>query len=401
MKNVIKLISLTLALVLGISLASCSLGKQYSYKTEDTELSIGAYIYEMYNAYKSAEQKAQATDVYDSETKKYDGKKSFLDVTIKDDDENEATASQYMLDTVDKSLRDYLAIYHEFEALGCVIDDETLQNYQTEGKNYWDMGPYYQYGEQYYNPLSAIYEPLGVSYDSFYQIAVYKTAMKDQLFKDYYGATAQNAVTDDQIKDFFKDNYTSYKYFSVPLYTTNEDASQVEGINDSSTTTALSEDEIQKYKDSFSSYADSINNGTAYDDAIKQYMSDFDVQSDPTSSNTEILDKSSIGEDLVNAIKELEAGKASYKVIGEGDNQTIYFFYKGNVEDEADEYLEDENNKDSVLHEMKDEDFDNHLKEVADSLDVQKSGAINNYSPKKMEKIVNDQEKSSSKDKQQ
>ena len=398
MKNSVKFMALILALVMTFALASCTLTKTYSYKTEDVELPIGVYIYNLYSAYQNAQSFAQQSELYDSETQKYDGKKSFLGIEITDDDDKTATADQWITEKAEESMKQILAYYHEFNRLGSTIDEATLDGYKDQAKEYWDYGPYYAYyGDQYKNPYSDIFEPIGVSFDSFYQASFLTSAMAEAVFDDLYGATGQEAVKDDELTKFFKENYTNYKYFSANLYKTVEKEAETteDGTSDESTTedVALSEEEIQKYKDSFESYKDSISNGSSYDDIIKEYMSDFSVEDDPTTSNVEILDDSSIGEDLVNALKEMKEGEAKSITVGEGNTAVIYFLYKAPIDDAVEDQIKNDDNRDTILHKYKDDDYKEHIKKVGDELEYDISAECRSYTPKKLEKIINDLQK--------
>ena len=196
MRNFTKILCVVLSLMMIVSLAACSFTKQYSYKTDDTELPIGVYIYNLYSAYNQAQGFAQKSDLYDSEAGTYDGNKSFLKMEITDDDDVTATADEWIKDKADEQTRQILAIYHEFNELGCTIDEATEEGYRNQAKEYWDYGPYYQYyGEQYLNPYSEIFEPIGVSYDSFYIASFYTSAMQSEVFKALYEASGTEAVS--------------------------------------------------------------------------------------------------------------------------------------------------------------------------------------------------------------
>lgn len=386
MRNFIKIACVTLVLVIMASLASCSLTKQYSYKTDDIELPMGVYIYNLYSAYSQAQQYAQKSDLYDSEKGTYDGKKSFLKMEITDDDGKTATADEWIADKADEYTMNILAIYHEFNRLGSTIDEATLSSYEQQAKEVWEKGYYYQYyGE---NPYSDIYEPLGVSYESFYIATYYSGAMQEAVFNDLYGATGEQAVTDDQLTDFFTENYTSYRMFHKDLYTTEQVASTDDDGNETTddVDTALSKDEIKAITADFKSYVNDIKDGKSIDDVVADYTESEGLDSDPSQSGVEIMKDSSIGDNLVAEIDKLKEGKASYAVIGDDENtRVIYFFYKAPIADSIEAYIGDETQRATVLQEMKGDTFNDYLDEVAESLEVSISSTCKSVNPSRFE----------------
>lgn len=383
MKNFTKFTAVILVFIIALSSAACSLTPQWSYKTDDTELAIGVYIYALYSAYSQAESYAQETDSYDSEAGTYDGSTSFLDVQITDDDGVTATADQWITTEADKTIKSLLAIEHEFERLGATIDEATLQGYESYAKEYWDYGPYYSmYGEQYISPYADIFEPLGVSYESFEYFYI-ASAKQQAVFDALYAADGEKAVSDEELTEYFEDNYTSYTYFSSSLYETVEE--ELEDGTTQSSSVALSDDEIAQFETQYKGYVESVNFGTSITDVIDTYVADNDLESDSSTSNVEIMSESSIGDDLIDAIESLKEGKASYKIIGEEDSQLIYFFYKEAIKNQTANYIEDETNRDSILENYKSEEFDEYIYELASTLDIQISNATKKYSPKMFE----------------
>lgn len=384
MKNFTKFLAVILCMVIALSTAACSLTPQYSYKEGDNELAIGVYIYALYNAYSQAQSYAQQTEGYDSENGTYDGEKSFLKVQITDDKGVTATADQWITDEADRMLRTLLAVDKEYERLGATMDQTTENGYKASAKEYWDYGPYYQmYGEQYINPYKDIFEPLGVSYESFEYY--YLTSAKQEIVFDIlYNEGGEKAVTDEELTKYFTDNYTSYTYFSTNLYNTVEATSDQEGGTLSSNE-ALSESEIKKIENNYKGYVSSLNSGAKIADITKKFTKDFELESDPSVSNVEILDESSIGEDLVSAIKELKEGTASYKTIGEDDSKIMYLFYKDPIKNQVKNYIEDDTNRTSVLRSMKADEFQTYIDDLAKSLDVEISKAVSKYTPSMFE----------------
>ncbi|MBQ2970944.1 MAG: hypothetical protein IJE16_00165 [Ruminococcus sp.] len=383
MKNFTKFLAVVLAMVIALSTAACSLTPQWSYKEGDTELAIGVYIYALYSAYSQAQSYAQQTEGYDSEAGTYDGEESFLKVQITDDDGVTATADQWISDQADKTLKSLIAIEHEYNRLGATLDEATVQSYQASAKEYWDYGPYYSmYGEQYISPYKDIFEPLGVSYESFEYFYI-SSAKQQAVFELLYADGGEKGVTDEELTTYFTENYTSYTYFNSNLYTS-ESTTDEEGA-ESSLNVALSDSEIAKYEKNYKGYASSLNSGSKISDVTEKFVKDYELESDPSVSNVEIMADSTIGEDLVNAINELEEGKASYKKIGAEDTQVMYLFYKEPIADQVKSYIGDSTNRASVLESYKGEEFNSYIEELAKSLNIEISKAVSKYSPSMFE----------------
>ena len=381
MKHFTKLLAVILCMVIALSTAACSMSPQWSYKTEgeDNELAIGVYIYAMYNAYSQAQSYAQQTDAYDSETGKYNGEDSFLNLEITDDDGNKAVAEQWILDEADKTMKTLLAIDAEFERVGATIDEVSAK---ASAKETWELGPYAMYGEQYINPLKDVFEPYGVSYESFEYF--YLTTSKEQaIFDKLYNEGGEKAVSDKELTEYFTKNYTSYTYFNTNLYTSEEVSDSDNGTM--SKNKAMSKEEIAKNENIYKGYVNDINQGKSIDDVKKAHKADYKLDSDNAVSSVEILKDSSIGEDLVKAIEALKEGQASYKIIGEKDSQSIYFFYKEPIKNQVKNYIDNDQNKQSVLQSMKGEEFKDYMKKLADSTKVEKNDAINDYKPSMFE----------------
>ena len=384
MKNFTKFLAVALCFVIALSTAACSLTPQWSYAHEDNELNIGVYIYAMFNAYNQAQTYAQQTEGYDAEKGTYDGEESFLNVEITDDDGNKAVAEQWILDETDRTMRTLLAIDAEFERLGATFDQAALDNHKATAKEYWDYGPYYaMYGEQYKSPYSDVFEPLGVSYESFEYFYV-TSAKQEVVFDLLYADGGVKGVNDEELTKYFTENYTSYTYFNTNMYETKEATSDEAG-GTISENVAMSDADVKKIEKNFKGYADSLNGGAKVADVVDKFMKDFDLQSDTSVSTVEIMENSTIGEDLISAINELKEGTATNKAIGEDNSKVMYLFYKGKIADKVDEYIKDATNRKTVLQNYKGEEFGTYIESVANSLDIEISKAVSKYSPSMFE----------------
>lgn len=373
MKNFSKILCVVLALVIALSAASCSLSKQYAYEKDDIKLPIGVYIYYLYNAYNSAQNYAQQSDLYDAETGKYDGKKSFLKMEITDDDGKTAVAEDWIKDKAAEDTKTAVAIQTKFNDLGCTLDQTEIDSTQSYYKSYWDQS------------YSEMLEPYGISFDSFFLAGYTLPAMENEAFKAEYGTGGPSAVSDEELTKYFKDNYTSYKYFSANLYTT-ETAENTDGSAETaSENIPLSADKIAEYQKDFDSYAATLSDGGSYADVVAEYMKKYAVEEDPTTENVEDIDEESTDE-IMKTILDMKDGQAMTVVIGDDDTtKQIYLVYREPIENQVEAYTDPEQHKNDVLSAMKHEEFDETLKKLAEEMNITLSSACDSYKPSKFE----------------
>lgn len=374
MKNFSKILCVVLALVVALSAAACSLSPEYAYQKDDIELPIGVYIYYLYNAYNSAQNYAQQSDLYDSETGKYDGSKSFLKIEITDDDGETAVAEDWIINKAVEDTKNAVAVETKFNELGCTIDQTELDSTKTYYQSYWDQS----YAEQM--------EPYGISFESFFEAGYTIPVMKTEAFKAEYGTDGPSAVSDEELSTYFKDNFTSYKYFSANLYTTSEAEATNDGSAETETAnTPLPEEEIAKYQKDFSDYAATLSEGGSYEDVVEKYKSDYNITDDPTTENVEVIDADTTDE-ILKTIKDMKDGQAMTIEIGDDDaSKQLYLLYREPIENQLAAYTDPEQHKDDVLEAMKKDDFDKLLKDLVEELDITLSTACDSYKPSMFE----------------
>ncbi len=376
MKNFSKILCVVLALVVAISAASCSLSPQSAYEKDDIKLPIGVYVYYMYNAYTSAQGFAQKSDLYDASTGKYDGKKSFLKMEITDDDGNTAVAEDWIKDKAQERTKEAVAINTKFNQLGCTIDQTELDNTKTYYKSYWDQS------------YAAQLEPFGISFDSFF-MAGYEIPVKEsEAFKAEYGTGGPSAVSDEELTKYFTENYTSYKYFSANLFTSETAETTDASAETTAQSVALPEDQIADYMKDFQDYASTLSSGGSFDDVKKSYMDKYAVEEEPATENVEIIPDDTEDE-ILKTIKDMKDGQAMTLEVGEDEtSKQLYLIYREPIENQVAKYTDPEQEKDTVLSSMKQEDFEKLLKDLVEELNVTLSSACNSYNPSLFEKTA-------------
>lgn len=375
MKPNVKIGSFLMAVVMIFSVlivSGCtpvSLNKEWSYKTGDKELAIGVYIYSLNTAYQKAKSYAEKLDDYD------ESKDSWLEMKITDDDGKKEVASKWIKDQAKLMCLSYLVIDEQIDKENIDISKDTIASADEQADTYWNVGQYADYG--YIMPMKDDLEPYGISLESFRYCSTEYSVKYQALFDKLYKEGGSKEVSDEELTKYFNDNYTDYSYFTVNLYTASTDEAG------ESTNVAMSDKEAKKVTDEIDGYVKDINGGKSYDDVLDAYMKANDIETDPSTSNIENLENSSLGDEVKEALEKLDSNKATAVKVGSGDSAVYYFIYKRNIKDAAKDYLADETNNANVLASMKGEEFSDYIEELTKKLDYEENtSVINQYEPK-------------------
>lgn len=376
MKPSVKIGSLLLAVMMvftALFAAGCtpiSLNKEWSYKTSDKELAIGAYIYSLNTAYQKAQTYAsEQLDDYDESSD------AWLDKEIKDDDGTTQVAREWIKDQAKLMCLTYLVIDEQLVKENAEVDEATLASADEQAETYWNVGPYADYG--YAMPMSDELEKYGVSFDSFKYCTSEYSVKNQALFDAIYNEGGSKAVADSELEEFFNESYVNYSYFSVNLYSASTDEAG-ESVN-----VALSDEDAKKLTDEIDGYAKDINGGKSFDDTVEKYMEANEVTTDPSVTNTEELENCSMGDEFKEALTELKNNKATTIQVGSGESAIYYLIYKSDIKDTTKDYLSEEANHSSVLSAMKSEEYDDYIKGLTEKLEYEENtSVINKYEPK-------------------
>lgn len=375
MKPNVKIGSFILAMIMVLSVVIVSgctpinLNKEWSYRAGDKELAIGVYIYSLDTAYQQAKTYASELEDYDETSD------SWLDMEITDDDGNKEVASKWIKDQAKTMCLTYLVLDEQLEKENVEIPEASIASADEQAETYWNVGQYADYG--YFMPMSEDLEPYGISLESFAYCSTEYSVKYQALFDKLYKEGGSKEVTDEELSEYFSDNYTDYSYFTVNLYTASTDETGA------STNVAMSEEEAKKVTDEIDGYVKQVNGGTSYDDVVAKYMEANEVESDPSVSNTENLENSSLGDEVKDALKELDNNKATAVKVGSGESAVYYFIYKRDINDAKADYLADENNSAGVLASMKGDEFADYLEGLTEELKYEENtSVIDKYDPK-------------------
>jgi len=379
MNNLKKICALILAVFMILTVAGCSKKPSWSYKTDNTSYAEGVYIYSLFSAYNEAYSILQEQLGDD-----FDATASILDIIADFDgeegEEGKILCRNWIENQADIITRNLVALDEKVLEYGITLDKTQVESARELAREDWYLGPYYEYyvtsgyeATSYEDMLS----PYGISFDSFFT-STYLASVKQSAIFDYlYGKGGTEEVSDKEIEDYFTENYTSYAYFTVNLYETsiNTETNQQEYL-------PYSQELIDGVEKELKEYAKLINSGTAYTEVMYKYMKAHNIADNPTVYNIEILDNSALGEEVLEAVKDLKEGKATYLKVGTGDTSVMYFVTKFNIEDETEEYLNADGNRHTILQTLKADDFKTYLDGITESVKVEvNEKTIEKYNP--------------------
>lgn len=377
MKIFKKIAALLLAVMIMVSTTACgNADETWSYKLGENELSTGIYIYAVLSYYSQAQSLA-------SQDEKYDSSKSFLNIKVQDEtDESPMKAKNWIVKKANEMCEAMLVVEAKCQEYGIEISEETLASLQESAESDWVNGPYYEYYQSMgysATPYQSILEPYGISYEDFEYATYITSELQYELFLKLYGEGGEMEVTKDELTTYFLENYTDYKYISVPLTNTVTDATSGE-----ETATAMTETEIANIDKELQSYVTGLNDGTmTWDDVTTAYQAQNGLTSDPTVSGTEIIENSYyLSTEQIEALNTLEQGKATVITTGEDTSAVMYILYKGNIADQTAIYIDDETSAEEILVNSKSQDFSNYIDELADTMGISINKSVTNkYKP--------------------
>lgn len=385
MKILKKAVAAALAAGILATATGCA-DTSWSFKDDKNTLSIGTYIYYMAGAYSYASQTAQAdvevptnAEGATEATEKVD----VMTAKIKDADEKEIAGKDYILNTAEQSCKTLIYTLNKFDELGLKLtegEQNQIDNIASQGWSY----------------SGKAYENVGVSQES-YKLAYAEFSTKyEAVFKAMYNKGGEKEVSDNELKKYYTSEYVDYSYIPIALYKTKE-SSNDNSDSSSTTTEALSKDEVKKITDTMNGYKDQLNKGEkTFDEIDKAFMEYQSLEESTAKSAQEILDNSATAVDVINKVKKLDNKKADVITVGEGNTAMMYLVYRGDINDKVSN-LDDENTRYSVLTNMKKDEFNDYMDEQANKLDVQKNdAAINKYTPEELEKKMNELNSSNS-----
>ena len=286
MKTVKKIVAVTIAAVMMLSLASCG-DNSWIVKYNGREIPTGVYTYYVYNAYEmltyygtiNPEEKLNGQTVADD---------SDADAVDSETAANEVPAEEYINNYALEQVLYLCELWDRYEAAGLSMDEATIAD-----KNEHINDEYEQYKDLYVTNGVAKTSVEIASAQGMFGI------MQDQLFNHLYGEGGTQQVTKDELKTFFLDNHVGYSYVYESLVK--------DGL-------PLSDDEKAAVKTRLEGVKSDVEKGKKkFEDVVKEYSDAYvaDSTAGKYGAPESVVKKNSESE-LMLALLEIEAGKLGY-----------------------------------------------------------------------------------------
>ncbi len=321
-----------------------------------TTLTTAQYIYAYTNAVLEAnsnidEHKKDA----DKEIKDYTKHK--VTETDEDGKETKVAYEKWVDGRAEELMRNYAAAMIKQKALKFKIDDATQQSIDSYSQMYW---------QYYYQP---VFEKNGVGFETYKKMFT-SSYYENEYFLSIYDKDGTDEVPEKTVNKTFYDSYCLADAIAISVKT--EDAEETEGEE----TTENNLPTLDEAKKILKAYKTRLEKGesfkTIYEEYNKANASEEEESTGTTESATvygsEETDSSS---EYFTEIYKLKKG--DIKILTSSNKSEIVLVQKLDIKKDEDKYYK--SYRESVLHQLKDEDFDKKFEKFAKSLEIEKKNS--------------------------
>lgn len=353
------------AAAMALSLSSCGKDTSWGAEIDGEQLRAGIMIYFQSSAVSEAMAfmpETETTPAADGETTTTAESVSVLDITIED-----KPAREWINDKAVQSMREYAAVEKKFDELGLAFENKEEDRLNIVVDQMWEY-----FGEYY--------EELGVSRQSYYDVGL-NSEKRTAIFNHYYGEGGEKAVPEDKIVSYLTENNARIKYISMPLKDGEgnllksdgkaELKTMAEGYIDRLDASSATFEEIEKEYNKYYSDLVKAATETAEENADTAEQSETadtaedTAAAEPSYGSVIVKDSAYPSAKVVEAA--FNANGSDCFLVEDDDNEVYYIVQVLGLFDDP-EYLE--NNRESVLHTIKDEEFNAEVKSWTEGQNV-------------------------------
>lgn len=321
-----------------------------------TTLTTAQYIYAYTNAVIEANSNID-DHKKDADKEIEDYTKHKVTETDEDGKETKVAYEKWVNERAEELMRNYAAAMIKQKALKFKIDDSTQQSIDSYSQMYW---------QYYYQP---IFEKNGVGFETYKKMFT-SSYYENEYFLSIYDKDGTDEVPEKTVNKTFYDSYCLADAITITVKT--EDAKETEGEE----TTENNLPTLDEAKKILKAYKTRLEKGesfkTIYEEYNKANASEEEESTGTTESATvygsEETDSSS---EYFTEIYKLKKG--DIKILTSSDKSEIVLVQKLDIKKDEDKYYK--SYRESVLHQLKDEDFNKKFEKFAKSLEIEKKNA--------------------------
>ncbi len=377
---------------------------------EDQEIKAGVYLWfanaAMDEAYDEINEQLEALGQSASKIENF----NIFDYKVGEGD-SAKTTSQYVEDRTMEFIKQHVAVQKEFEKQGLTITAEEKDEIKENTNNLWNSEITY-YGYSTGVTYGENYENIGISKSSYEKVQLVNK-MRNKLFDAYYETNGITETDEKDINVYFNDNYGRFQIIQVEL--TEGDGSKIETDEGKAAMKKLAQGYLDRllkgedYDTVYHDYEDYVaeqkklaedkkneSNSSASSSASSVVSST--ASSSATTSNSSGAteeDEAAHDHDFLLGVKDTQPSEEfiewAFKLkddegkIYEDEKAGIYFVVLRKNLDERKDWFE--KYRSDILHEMKDDEFDDLLNELAKDYKVNfTEDAINAYKPENIKR---------------
>ncbi|MBW7572796.1 peptidylprolyl isomerase [Caproiciproducens faecalis] len=345
LKTTKKVVAAVLAVAMMAGITACKSDKSWAMKNDSLTAPIGVYIYNLYNAYQSAQ------------TMVTDTSKPLLEQKIDGKD-----ANTYIKEKALDATKSLFVMNDKMKELGLSLTADETKSISSNTDTQWAQA-------------SSTLEKYGISKASFNLAYSDYYTKYQKVFTALYGKGGKKEVPEADLKAYFEKNYTDFSYFLKPLYSSDASGSTV----------MITKAEQAALEKEFNNYAADIKAGKM---TMQQAADAFKTSSKQTTeqlqSGTEILDSASgFPDDFISLLSSMKAGEVKAAEI----SGTYLVVMKNDITKKTTEQLGSESTRNAILAQMKGKEYSDELdKEAAAYTKITlNQQAIDSYKPSMFE----------------
>lgn len=351
-------LSVVLAVAVVLTLSACHPKDEVAVTVKDTKsgisttLTTAQYIYAYTNAVLEANSNIDENKDDDKEITDYTKHK--IVETDEDGKEKKVEYEKWVNNRAEELIRNYAAAMIKQKALKIKIDESTQQSIDSYSQMYW---------QYYYQP---VFEKNGVGYETYKKMFT-SSYYENEYFLSIYDKDGTEEVAEKTVSKAFYDSYCLADAIAISVKT--EDA-EAEGEE----TTESDLPTLDEAKKTLKAYKTRLEKGESFKTIFEEYNkanASEEEESTGTAESATVYgsEETDSSSEYFTDIYKLKTGDV--KILTSSDESEVILVQKLDISKDEEKYYK--SYRESVLHQLKDEDFEKKFQKFAKALELEKN----------------------------